>query len=47
MFLAGADGVLEALPGCRAVALQELPFADIELRLATLVRLLRGGQRGR
>jgi hypothetical protein len=34
-----ADGFLEALPGGRAVALQELPFADVELRLAALFRL--------
>ena len=27
-------GFLEALPGGRTVALQELPFANIELRLA-------------
>jgi hypothetical protein len=42
-----ADGFLKTLFGERAVALQELPFADIKQRLAALLRLLRGGKRCR
>jgi hypothetical protein len=46
-FRAATDGFLEALFGGGAVALQQVPFADVELRLAALFRLLRGGERGR